>query len=111
MASATFKRYSVHWVDLDPTRGREQKKTRLAVIVSRDELNGALDTVVICPLTSTLHPSWPTRVQVRLKGKDSEIAVDQIRVISKERLAGRIGELPAVTAAELREVIRLTYAE
>ena len=79
MASTPFKRYGVHWVDLDPTRGSELKKTRPAVIVSRDELNGAIDTVVICPLTSTLHPTWRTRLQFVLNGKPCEIAVDKTR--------------------------------
>lgn len=101
----------MHWVELDPARGSKLRKTRPAVIVSRDELNVALDTVVVCPLTSTLHPSWPTRVQIRLAGKDSEIAVDQIRVVSKERLKARIGSLTAEQAGDLREVLRLTYVE
>src|ERR1035438_7774451 len=57
MAFTKFKSYSVYWVNLDPTRGRKLKKTRPAVIVSRDELNIILDTVVICPLTSTIHPT------------------------------------------------------
>src|ERR1035438_4442460 len=68
-AFTQFKRYSVYWVDLDPTRGRELKKTRPAVIVSRDELNSVLDTVMVCPLTSTIHPTWRTRLQIELNGK------------------------------------------
>lgn len=111
MASTVFKRFAVHWVELDPMRGSELKKTRPAVIVSRDELNTALETVVVCPLTGSLHPTWPTRVQIRLAGKDCEIAVDQIRVVSKERLKQRVGVLSAVQAAELKETLRLTYAE
>lgn len=111
MASTGFKRHAVYWVELDPARGRELKKTRPAVIVSRDELNAVLDTVVICPLTSTLHPNWPTRVQVRMAGKNAEIAVDQIRVVSKERLRGQLGQLKAEETAELREVLRLTYID
>lgn len=88
MTSIPFKRYGVYWVNLDPIRGRELKKTRPAVIVSRDELNSVLDTVVICPLTSSLHPIWRPRLQIELNGKQSEIAVDQIRVVSKDRLTG-----------------------
>jgi mRNA interferase MazF len=111
MASIAFKRYAVHWVQLDPARGRELKKTRPAVIVSRDELNAALDTVVVCPITGTLHPTWPTRVQIKLGAKHSEIAVDQIRVVSQERLRGKLGQLSAGQAGELRETIRLTYVD
>jgi len=112
MASTPFKRYGVYWVNLDPTRGRELKKTRPAVIVSRDELNSVLDTVVICPLTSTIHPNWRTRLQIELNGKNSEIAVDQIRVISKDRLAAKkIGDLSAKSEAVLRDLISEAYAQ
>ena len=112
MASIPFKRYGVYWVDLDPTRGRELKKTRPAVIVSRDELNGVLDTVVICPLTSSLHPTWRTRLQIELNGRQSEIAVDQIRVVSKDRLTAKmIGNLSAKSEAALRDLLSETYAQ
>jgi len=112
MASTPFKRYGVHWVDLDPTRGRELKKTRPAVIVSRDELNSVLDTVVICPLTSSLHPTWRTRLQIELNGKQSEIAVDQIRVVSKDRLTGKmIGNLSAKSETALRDLLSEAYAQ
>ena len=112
MAFTQFKRYGVYRVDLDPTRGRELKKTRPAVIVSRDELNSALDTVVICPLTSTIHPNWRTRLQIELNGKKSEIAVDQIRVVSKDRLTGKkIGDLGAKSEAALRDLLSEAYAQ
>ena len=111
MASTTFRRHSVHWVELDPARGSELRKTRPAVIVSRDELNASLATVVVCPLTSAVHPGWPTRLQITLDGKESEIAVDQIRVVSKERLVGKIGDLTARQVADLRSVLRATYVD
>ena len=66
---------------LDPAG--ELRKTRPAVIVSLDPLNRALETVVVCPLTGQLHPGWRTRLQVKVGGKKSEIAADQIRVVSK----------------------------
>jgi mRNA interferase MazF len=112
MAFTKFKSYSVYWVNLDPTRGRKLKKTRPAVIVSRDELNIILDTVVICPLTSTIHPTWRTRLQIELNGKQSEIAIDQIRVVSKDRLtAKKIGDLSAESKAALRDLISEAYAQ
>jgi mRNA interferase MazF len=112
MASNPFKRYGVYWVDLDPTRGRELKKTRPAVVVSQDALNDLLDTVVVCPLTSMLHPGWRTRLQVVLNGKPSEVAVDQIRTVSKERLIPRkVGELSARDQAALREMLNEAYAQ
>ena len=112
MAFTQFKRYGVYWVDLDPTRGRELKKTRAAVIESRDEMNSVLDTVVICPLTGMIHPTWRTRLQIELNGKKSEIAVDQIRVVSKDRLVGKkIGDLSTKSAAALRELLSEAYAQ
>ena len=112
MASLPFKRYSIYWVDLDPTRGRELKKTRPAVIVSQDALNEALDTVVICPLTRTLHPAWRTRLQIGRNNNLSEIAIDQIRVVSKDRLTPRkIGELSPKEQAALRDLLSEAYAQ
>jgi mRNA interferase MazF len=112
MASIPFSRYGIYWVDLEPTRGRELKTTRPAVIVSRTELNEVSETVVICPLTSLLHPTWRTRLQVPLLGKVSEIAVDQIRVVSKERLTPRkIGELRPKDEAALKELLAEAYAQ
>lgn len=112
MAFTPFKRYRVYWVDLDLARGRELKKTRPAVVVSRDELNGILDTVVICPLTSTLHPTWRTRLQIEFNGKEAEIAVDQIRVLSKDRMTPRkIGDLCVKSQAALRDLISEAYAQ
>ena len=112
MASKPFKRSSVHWVDLDPTRRRELKKTRPALIDSQDALNEALDTVVICPLTSTLHPAWRTRLQIELNHNQSEIAIDQIRVESKDRLTPRkIGDLSPKEPAALRDLLSEAYAQ
>jgi mRNA interferase MazF len=83
MASAHFERYGIYRADLNPTRGSESNKIRPVVIVSLDALNAMVETVVVCLLTSQLHPRWRTRVQIRCQGKKAEIAVDQIRTISK----------------------------
>ena len=81
------------------------------MVVSRDAMNRFLDTVAICPLTTTLHPRWRGRLQVRCAGQDAETAVDQIRTISKQRLRNRIDRLPADDAAQLRRIIAEMYAE
>ena len=67
--------------------------------------------MVICPLTSRLHPRWRGRLQVRCAGQDAEIAVDQIRTISKQRLGHRIDGLSADNAAQLRRIVSEMYAE
>jgi mRNA interferase MazF len=106
----TFKRDDIRWVDLDPTRESELRKTRPAVIVSLDALNRVLETVVVCPLTSQLHPDWRTRLQITVKGKAAEIAADQIRTVSKSRLGKRLGSLSARDAAALRRLLGEMYA-
>ena len=106
-----MKRYEIRWTALDPTRGAEMAKTRPAVIVSLDSLNRLLPTVTVCPLTRQLHPAWRSRVQVRCGGRPAEIAVDQIRTVSKSRLGDRIGSLNKDEAATLRRVITEMYGE
>lgn len=106
-----MKRYEIRWTALDPVRGGEMAKTRPAVIVSLDVLNARLDTVTICPLTSRLHPSWRSRVQVRCAGRAAEVAADQIRTVSKARLGDKVGALTKVEAATLRRVIAEMYGE
>ena len=81
------------------------------MIVSLDVLNHALGTVVVCPLTTQLHPGWRTRLQVRVAGKRAEIAADQIRTVSKSRLGKKLGSLSHRDAATLRRLLGEMYAE
>ncbi|OQY50297.1 MAG: transcription elongation factor GreAB [Desulfobacteraceae bacterium 4572_89] len=106
-----IKRYEIFYADLNPTLGSEIKKVRPVVIVSQDEMNKYLETVVICPLTSKLHPKWKTRLQIKCANKMAEIAVDQIRTISKQRLKNKIDVLSKITAAQLRKLITDMYGE
>lgn len=105
------RRYEIYCADLNPTVGSEICKTRPAVVVSLDVMNKHLETVVICPLTSKLHPSWRTRLQIQCAGRAAEIAVDQIRTISKSRLKQKIDRLPDCDAARLRQLITEMYGE
>lgn len=105
------KRYTIHFADLNPTIGAEIRKVRPVVVVSQNEMNRLLETVVVCPLTTTLHPTWRTRVQTPCAGQDAEIAVDQIRAVSKRRLRRQIDRLSPGKAAELRRVITQMYGE
>ena len=111
MALTSFERYAIYRADLNPTRGSEINKIRPVVIVSRNELNEAVETVVVCPLTTKLHPRWRTRLQVHCQGKKAEIAVDQIRTISKSRLISKMGALSSKDAGELRRLISEMYGE
>jgi mRNA interferase MazF len=110
-AQAQVKRYEIRWTSLDPSRGSEMAETRPAVIVSLDVLIEQLQTVTICPLTSALHPAWRTRLPVRCAGRPAEVAVDQIRTVSKARIGDKIGALTKTEAAALRRMITEMYGE
>jgi mRNA interferase MazF len=104
-----MKRYEIRWATLDPTQGAEMAKTRPVVIVSLDMLNEKLATVTVCPLTTQLHPHWRSRLQMKCGRQDADIAVDQIRTVSKSRLGDRIGSLSPAEAAALRLIITEMY--
>ncbi len=106
-----MKRYDVFVARLDPVQGSEMGRTRPVVIVSDDLRNQLLQTVVVCPLTSQLHPAWRSRLQVRCAGRPAEIAVDQIRVLSRARLTRKIAHLSAAEAENLRQLISEMYGE
>lgn len=102
-------RYGIYWADLDPTRGSEIAKLRPVVVVSSDSMNKYLETIVGCPLTSQLHPTWRSRIQVACGGKPAEIAVDQIRTLNKSRLTRKLDQLRDESAAQLRQLIAELY--
>lgn len=103
------ERYGIYLAALDPTVGREIAKTRPVVIVSLDVLNRLLDTVVVCPLTTKLHPGWRSRLPVRCAGKPAEIAVDQIRAISTLRLVRKVDAIGTAATEKLRHMIVEMY--
>jgi len=106
-----IKRYEIYFADLNPTIGSEIKKIRPVVIISQNDMNKYLETVVVCPLTSKLHIEWKTRLQIKCADKMAEVAVDQIRTISKLRLKKRIDKLSDIKAAQLRKLITDMYGE
>lgn len=106
-----IKRYEIYLANLDPTIGEEIRKTRPVVIVSDDMMNKFLGTIVVCPLTTTLHGTWRSRIQILCAGKQAEIAVDQIRTISKTRLINKIDKLSSSDSALLRHLITQMYGE
>lgn len=101
-----MKRFDICLVNLDPVLGAETAKTRPCLIVSPDEVNAALQTVIIAPMT-TVRRRWPTRVGVSFQGKVGEVALDQIRALDKTRLVKRLGKLDSSTA----DVVLDTLAE
>ena len=83
---------SVYWFDPEPVKGAEIRKIRPCVIVSPDEMNKHLQTVVVVPATSTIQP-WPFRTTATILGQKSSLACDQIRVVDKQRLRAKIDDL------------------
>ena len=98
------RRGAVYRVDLDPTRGSEIQKTRPCVIVSPDELNEHLRTVIIAPLT-TGGQAYPWRVACRFQEQEGRIALDRLRTVERTRLAGYLGELPEPAMAAVLDML------
>ena len=111
MNTLTPKRYEIYYANLNPTVGGEIKKIRPVVIISQDAMNRNLDTVVVCPLTRKLHYQWRSRIQIQCSGQDAEIAVDQIRTISKNRLEQKVDKLSTEESLQLRQLITDMYGE
>lgn len=103
------RRGAVYWVNLDPTRGSEIQKTRPCVVVSPDDLNDHLRTVIIAPVTSGGR-AYPWRVDCRVQQKRGRIALDQLRTVDRERLVGYIDVLPEPTLAAVLETLADFFA-
>ena len=103
-----MKRFEVWLVNVDPTVGSEICKTRPAVIVSPDELNSHLQTVIVVPLTT--GRAYPFRIATRVQGKPGVAAVDQICTVDKRRLVKRLSTLPTKTAGRLSEALVEMFA-
>jgi len=99
-----IKQYSVYWMNLDPVVSSEVNKTRPCVIISPNEMNKYLRTVVISPLTHTLKP-YPTRVACTITGEKGMIMLDQIRTIDKQRILTYISTLKKAECVKIKEVI------
>ena len=104
------KRFDVYLVNLDPTVGNEIRKTRPCVIVSPDEMNRHIATVIVAPMTTKGH-GYPTRVSCRFEGKDDQIILDQLRTVDKARLVRRLGRLNKTTQKSLLSVLAEMFAE
>src|SRR5213596_3085387 len=88
------KRFDVHLVTLDPTLGSEIQKTRPCVVISPDEMNRFIATIIVAPMTTKGRP-YPTRVPLKFKGKRGHVVLDQIRTVDKVRLVKRLGRIDA----------------
>ena len=102
-------RFEVFLVNLDPTIGSEIRKTRPCLVVSPDEMNRHIRTVIIAPLT-TKGQAYPTRVPCHFKGKDGQVVLDQIRTVDRARLVKKMGRLDRATSDRVLEVLQAMFA-
>jgi len=101
----TYPRRDEIWlVSLDPTQGSEMRKTRPALIVSPNELNEHLRTVIVAPLTSTERP-YPTRIHITFRKRHGQIALDRIRAVDRQRLVRKLGGAAASTAESVSSAL------
>jgi mRNA interferase MazF len=107
--AVVVKRFDVYLIHLDPTVGSEIKKTRPCLIISPDEINRHIRTVIIAPMT-TAGRDYPTRVPCEFQGKRGQIVLDQIRTIDKSRLSKKIGTIDPQIQAEVISTLQLMFA-
>ena len=100
-----MKRFDVFLVNLDPTLGKEIKKTRPAIIISPDEMNAHISTVIIAPMTTKGRP-YPSRVSCKFQQKHGQIILDQIRTVDKSRLVKKLGRIDKNTANRVLSVLQ-----
>jgi len=100
-----MKQYEIYLANLDPTIGHEIKKTRPCVIVSPDEMNDSIQTVIIAPMTTQSHP-YPTRVPIRFKESDGWIVLDQLRTLDKLRLVKKLGTINPATIHTVKQILK-----
>jgi mRNA interferase MazF len=105
-----IKQYQIVLVNLDPTLGSEIQKTRPCVIVSPNEMNDNLRTVIIAPMTSTSR-KYPTRVKVKHNSQEGWVVIDQIRTIDKIRIIKKFGSLTDKEIRECKRVMRETFVD
>ena len=103
------KRFDVYLINLDPTMGSEIKKTRPCLIISPDEMNRYINTVIVAPM-STQGRSYPTRVACRFQGKQGQVVLDQIRTVDKLRLVRRLGRIDAATQTNVLSILEEMFA-
>ena len=99
-----IRRFDIVLVSLDPTVGSEIRKTRPCLVVSPDEMNRHVGTVIVAPMTRATKP-YPTRVPIRFRRKNGQVALDQLRTVDKARLVRRLGAADAATAATVADVL------
>jgi len=103
------KRFDVFLIALDPTMGSEIKKTRPCLVISPDEMNAYISTVIVAPMTTKAR-SYPTRVSCRFRGKAGQVVLDQLRTVDKVRLVRRLGRISDAVQAQILSALTEMFA-
>ncbi len=104
------KQYKVVLVNLDPTLGSEVKKTRPCLVISPDEMNKHLNTIIIAPITSSSKP-YPTRIEIKGENTKGWVMIDQIRTIDKQRITKVFNSISENEIMEIKNVIKNTFVD
>jgi mRNA interferase MazF len=104
------KRFEVYLINLDPSIGSEIQKTRPCLVISPDEMNAHIATVIVAPMT-TRGREYPTRVKCKFQGKAGQIVLDQIRTVDKARLVKKLGRINSATQKKVLTVLFEMLAE
>lgn len=99
-----YNRFDILLISLDPTQGAEVQKTRLCVVISPNEMNHAIRTLIVAPMTSQIRP-YPTRIPVVLNSKPGDIMMDQIRTIDQSRIIKKLGGLTHKTSQKVIKIL------
>lgn len=109
VAKGAVRRFEVYLISLDPTKDSEIKKTRPCLIISPDEMNRHIRTVIIAPMTSTIK-NYPSRVTTTFQGKRGQIVLDQIRTVDKTRLIKKLGIISSAAEEKVLNVLQEMFA-
>ena len=104
-----IKRFQVYLVNLDPTIGHEIKKTRPCLILSPNEMNRNIGTIIVAPMT-TKGRNYPTRIQCAFQDKKGQVVLDQIRTIDKKRLIKKLGSIDSSAQKQILNILQEMFA-
>lgn len=100
-----INQYEVFLIELDPTKAHEIRKTRPCLVISPNEMNNTIGTIIIAPMTTKSH-NYPTRVELAFQGKKGWIVLDQVRTVDKSRLIKKLGVIKSKEIQKVKEILR-----
>ncbi len=109
MKKGKVSRFDIFLISLDPTKGSEIKKTRPCVVISPNEMNRNIRTVIVAPMTSSKR-NYPTRVNLMFQNKSGQIVLDQIRTVDQQRLIKKLGSISSSTQTKVLQILQELFA-